>query len=260
VRHSFLAIAVVAIFALGCEVAPKNEGALAQARSAVAQAEADPNVARYAATELDRARKLLMNAEGAPSRTAAHYAYLATQLARIAEQRAHEQVATERIQAGEAERQKILQSTRKAEARLEDLQASQTARGLVLTLNDGSFDTGRAKLSPGAQRSLEQVVSFLEQNPERSVQIEGFTDSDGTNDYNLELSQSRADAVAMVILRRGVDAGRVRAMGYGEMFPVASNTSDGSRQLNRRVEVIVSNDDRAIPARAIPARAMSGSP
>ena len=76
----------------GCETQPKDDSTLLQARGAVTQAEADPNVAKYAATELDRARKLLVNAEGAAKEkgagnvTAAHYAYLATQMARIAEQ------------------------------------------------------------------------------------------------------------------------------------------------------------------------------
>ena len=287
-KHTYLAIAAAAIFAWGCETAPKDDGALAEARSAVQQAEANPNVTRYAATELDRARKLLTNAEGAAqdkgagNQTAAHYAYLATQVARIAEQRAHAQVATERIKAGEVERQKILLTARETEAdraqaaaaqarnetlnvqaekerlaaQLEDLQASQTSRGIVLTLDDVLFDTGKAQLKAGAQRSIDQIASFLEQHPERSVQIEGFTDSQGSNDYNLELSQKRADAVAMAIMQRGVDAQRVRAMGYGEQFPVASNTNAGSRQLNRRVEIIVSNDERAIPGRA----AASGSP
>jgi outer membrane protein OmpA-like peptidoglycan-associated protein len=286
-KHTYLAIAAAAIFASGCETAPKDEGALAEARNAVAKAQADPNVTRYAATELDRAQKLLTNAEaaaddsGAADQTAAHYAYLATQVARIAEQRAHAQVAAERIKAGEVERQKILLSARETEvqraraealnaqsqvaqaqaareqlaAQLEDLQASQTDRGIVLTLDDVLFDTGRAELKAGAQRSLDQIASFLEQNPERSVQIEGFTDSQGPDDYNLELSQKRADAVAMAIMQRGVEAQRVRAMGYGEKFPVASNTSAGSRQMNRRVEIIVSNDDGAIPGRTA-----SGSP
>jgi outer membrane protein OmpA-like peptidoglycan-associated protein len=204
-------------------------------------------------------------------------------MARISEQRAHEQVARERIKAGETERQQILLSARESEAQqarsaardaqaaaqsaqaqiaqaqaekerlaaeLENLQASQTSRGIVLTLDDVLFDTGRSELKPGAQRSIEQIAAFLGEHPERSVQIEGFTDSQGSNDYNLELSQRRADAVAMAIIQRGVDAQRVRAMGYGEEFPVASNANAGSRQLNRRVEVIVSNDERAIPSRS----------
>ena len=284
-----VAVASVLLGLAGCETAPDSSALLEQARTAVSQAEADPNVTKYSPTELDRARKLLINAEGAAKekgandKTASHYAYLTTQMARIAEQRAHEQVAMARIKAGETERQKILLSARENEAnqavaqaqaaqadaqalrsqaaqaqaenqrlaaQLENMQASQTSRGIVLTLDDVLFDTGKAQLKPGAQRSIEQIAAFLNENPERRVQVEGFTDSQGPNEYNLELSQSRADAVAMAIIQRGIDAQRVRALGYGEEFPVASNTSPGSRQLNRRVEIIVSNGEAAIPGRA----------
>jgi len=251
----------------GCETAPESDAVLEQARHAVAQAEADPNVSKFAPAELERARKLLVNAEGAArekgarNETAAHYAYLTTQMARIAGQRALEQVALRRIKAGETERQKILLSAHENEpdqalaqtraVRLEGMQASRTSRGIVLTLDDVLFDTGTARLKSGAQRSLDQIAAFLDENPERRVQIEGFTDSEGTNDYNIELSQSRADAVAMAIIQRGIDAQRVRALGYGEEFPVASNANAGSRQLNRRVEVILSNGDQVIPGRVI---------
>jgi outer membrane protein OmpA-like peptidoglycan-associated protein len=259
----------------GCETAPETSGVLDAARSAVSAAESDPNVTKYAATELDRARKLLVNAEGAAKEkgakdeTTAHYAYLATQMARISQQRAQEQVATARVKAGESERQKILLMARESEvdaakaqvsqaqaesqrlsALLENMQASQTPRGIVLTLDDVLFDTGKAQLKSGAHRSIEQIASFLKENPDRRVQVEGFTDSQGADDYNLELSQSRADSVAMAIIQRGVDAQRVRALGYGEGYPVASNASASSRQLNRRVEIIVSNDNSAIPSRA----------
>jgi len=288
ISNAFIFASIVAALA-GCETKPADDGLLVQARAAIAQAEADPNVTKYAPTELDRARKLLINAEGAAKEKGAtnvntsHYAYLATQTAHVAEQRAHEQVAGARLKAGEVERQKILLSARENEtqqaqavatqarnelqnaqaetaqaqqeaqrlaAQLENVQASQTDRGLVLTLDDVLFDTGRAQLKPGSQRSLEQIAAFLNEHPERNVQIEGFTDNQGPDDYNIELSQSRADAVAMAIIRRGIDAQRVRAMGYGEEFPVASNDNSGSRQLNRRVEIIVSKDDKAIPARS----------
>ncbi len=296
-KHTTAISAVLVTCALAglaaCETAPENSALLAQAREAVARAEADPNVIKYAPTELDRARKLLVNAEGsakergATDEVASHYAYLATQVARISEQRAQEQMAVARIKAGETERQQILLSARENEAdralaqarnaqsqaeqarneaqnaqalvaqaqaesrRLSDeLQAAQTSRGIVLTLDDVLFDTGKAQLKAGAQRSIDQIAAFLAENPERRVQVEGFTDSQGANEYNLELSQSRADAVAMAIIQRGVDAQRVRALGYGEEFPVASNSSAGSRQLNRRVEIVVSNGDAAIPARA----------
>jgi outer membrane protein OmpA-like peptidoglycan-associated protein len=290
-KHSLISSVAIASTLLGlaaCETAPVTSGLLEEARSSVAAAESDPNVGKYAPTELDRARKLLINAEssakdkGAKDKTAAHYAYLATQMARISQQRAQEQVATAQVKAGETERQKILLSARESEANqaiaqarsaqtqaeqarndavaaqaesqrlaseLEHLKASQTSRGIVLTLDDVLFDTGKAQLKPGAQRSIEQIVAFLNENPERRVQVEGFTDSQGTDEFNLELSQSRADAVAMALIQRGVEAQRVRALGYGEGFPVASNTSAGSRQLNRRVEIIVSNDNSEIPGR-----------
>jgi len=282
-RTSICAAAVAATLLglTGCETSPKADPLLEQARATVAQAEANPDVVKYASTELDRARKLLINAEasakskGAADKNTAHYAYLSTQMAHIAEQRAHEQSAVARIKAGETERQQILLSARESEAdravaqartaqsqaeqsqaesqrlakELENMQASQTARGIVLTLDDVLFDTGKAQLKSGAQRSIDQIAAFLNENPDRHIQIEGFTDSQGPNEYNLELSQSRADAVAAAIIQRGIDAQRVRALGYGEEFPVASNENSGSRQLNRRVEIIVSNGDKAIPGR-----------
>jgi outer membrane protein OmpA-like peptidoglycan-associated protein len=288
-KRILIAGAAASLLALaGCASAPETGAALEQARTAVSQAESNPNVSKYAPTELDRARKLLINAEGAAKekgakdKSTAHYAYLATQMARISEQRAQEQVAVAQIKTGEVERQKILLSARENEAnqalaqartaqsqaeqargeaqsaqaesqrlaaQLENLQAQQTSRGIVLTLDDVLFDTGKAQLKSGAQRSIEQIAAFLSENPERRVQVEGFTDSQGTDEFNLELSQKRADAVAMAIMRRGIDSQRVRALGYGEEFPVASNTAAGSRQLNRRVEIIVSNGGDDIPSR-----------
>jgi outer membrane protein OmpA-like peptidoglycan-associated protein len=285
-------VAATLLSLAACETAPKDTPLLAHAREAVNHAESDPNVAKYAPTELDRARKLLINAEGsakekgAHDKVASHYAYLATQVARVAEQRAHEQLAIARVKAGETERQQILLTAREGEAsraivearaaqaaaerargeaqnaqsqvvqaqeesrRLAgELQAAQTNRGIVLTLGDVLFDTGQAELKPGAQRPIEQIATFLNENPERSVQVEGFTDSQGADEYNQMLSQRRADAVARAIIQRGIDAQRVRAMGYGEEFPKAGNDSAGSRQLNRRVEIVVSNGDAAIPAR-----------
>jgi outer membrane protein OmpA-like peptidoglycan-associated protein len=291
-----LAAAVSAALTISaCETAPKVSPAVEQARAAVDAAAADPNVAKYAPKELERARNLLTNAEGNAKEkgtkdpNTAHYAYLATQVAHIAEQRAHELVAMDRVKAGEGERQKILLAARENEAQsamsqarqaqaaaeqarneaqnaqselaaaqaesqrlaseLQNVKTAQTSRGLVLTLQDVLFDTGRSELKPGARRTLDQIAQFLNEHPERRVQVEGFTDSQGANDYNMELSQSRADAVASAIIQRGIDAQRVRALGFGEEFPVASNASAGSRQLNRRVEIIVGNENQTIPER-----------
>src|SRR5262249_12471692 len=82
----------------------------------------------------------------------------------------------------------------------------QTERGLVLTLEDGTFDKDLAVIKPGARRGLDQLAKFLHDNPGRRVQIEAFTDGEGSSVYNLELSQDRADAGAMAVINRGVEA------------------------------------------------------
>lgn len=290
---AWLASSAIIVGLAGCASAPKESPVLSQAREAVNQAESDPNVSKYAPTELQRARASLGNAEanakkkGVNDPLALHDAYTATLLARIAEQRAHEQLAVARIKAGETERQQILLSARENEANravsqardaqaaaeqarneaqdaqsraaqaqeesrrlASELQAAQTQRGLVLTLGDVLFDTGRAELKPGAERAIDKLTSFLSENPERKVQVEGFTDSQGSEDYNQQLSQRRADAVASAIIQRGIESQRVRTRGYGEEFPVAGNDNAGSRQQNRRVEVVISNGDQPVPERA----------
>jgi outer membrane protein OmpA-like peptidoglycan-associated protein len=114
---------------------------------------------------------------------------------------------------------------------------------LVLTLGDVLFDTGRAELNPGAGRKLDQLAQFLSEHKERRVQIDGFTDSIGSDSYNEELSRRRADAVKSALLVRGIDSSRISTQGYGKAFPVANNTDSGGRQLNRRVEVVIGGDN-----------------
>jgi len=129
----------------------------------------------------------------------------------------------------------------------------QTERGLVLTLEDATFDSDRAIIKPAARQGLDLLAKFLQENPGRRVQIEAFTDAEGSSVYNLELSQDRADAVALAVIDRGVDAARVRAIGWGERYPVAKGDSDESRQRNRRVEITVSKGDAAVPVRVVSA-------
>jgi outer membrane protein OmpA-like peptidoglycan-associated protein len=155
-----------------------------------------------------------------------------------------------------AQAEKAEQARREAEARareaektkadveqflkdLSELQAKQTERGIVLTLSDVLFAFGRADLSPGAVRNVDKLASFLEKHPERNVLIEGHTDSIGSDEFNLVLSQRRADAVKDVLLAKGISPDRILTKGYGKQFPVASNDTDSGRQLNRRVEVVI---------------------
>jgi len=135
------------------------------------------------------------------------------------------------------------QEAARVQAELDALKATPTPRGMVLTLGDVLFDTGKAELKPGASRNLEQLAQFLAEHPQRRVQVDGFTDSIGTDSYNLELSQRRADAVREALIARGVDASRIGTEGYGKGYPVASNSDSGGRQLNRRVEVVIGPDN-----------------
>jgi outer membrane protein OmpA-like peptidoglycan-associated protein len=128
---------------------------------------------------------------------------------------------------------------------IDALQARPTDRGLVLTLGDVLFATGRAELKSGAVGNLDRLVAFLGKYPGRNVVIEGYTDSVGGDDYNLGLSQRRADAVRSYLTGQGVAVARLTSTGKGEGSPVADNDSASGRQQNRRVEVIIDNPPMA---------------
>jgi outer membrane protein OmpA-like peptidoglycan-associated protein len=251
-----------------CASTPQPNPALETARAAVQSAQADPNVSKYAALDLESAKKDLEIAEGA----AMHHkdaeivqpAYLATQTARLAQVRAAAKADDARVAAGQVERDRIQLAARTREvqnaklattaataesarlqAEVDALKAKPTDRGLVLTLGDVLFDTGKAELNSGAARKLDQLAQFLTDHPDRRLQIDGFTDSVGTDSYNLDLSQRRADAVKMALLTRGIDPSRIGTQGYGKAFPVANNTDSGGRQLNRRVEVVIGGDNNS---------------
>jgi outer membrane protein OmpA-like peptidoglycan-associated protein len=269
-----------ALVLYACASAPPIDPVLEGARATVAQAEADPNANQYAALDLDSAKKDLDMAEAAAAnhRPAEidQPAYLATQLARIAMARGAAMAADAKVAAGQAERDRIqlaarerevqyanqqvaaansevaaansardqaAEETARLQAQVEQLKATQTPRGLVLTLGDVLFNTGRAELNPGAGRKLDQLAQFLNQHPDRRIEIDGFTDSVGPDDYNQDLSQRRADAVKAALLSRGIDGSRITTQGFGKSFPVASNNDSGGRQLNRRVEVVIGGDN-----------------
>jgi outer membrane protein OmpA-like peptidoglycan-associated protein len=132
---------------------------------------------------------------------------------------------------------------------LQDLQAKQTDRGMVLTLGDVLFETGRADLRSGADRTVSQLASFMQQNPDRTVEITGFTDSTGSVEFNQELSERRAEAVRQALTRYGISPQRVVTRGLGPALPVASNNTAGGRQQNRRVEITISDEKGSIPPR-----------
>ena len=124
---------------------------------------------------------------------------------------------------------------------MQDLQAQQTQRGLMVTLGDYLFETGRADLKPGATRNLDGLVRVLRDDPDATMEIDGHTDAVGNHDYNVDLSLRRAGAVKDYLVSQGIDPRRVSTQGLGPDYPVASNNTEAGRQQNRRVEVIVAD-------------------
>jgi outer membrane protein OmpA-like peptidoglycan-associated protein len=122
------------------------------------------------------------------------------------------------------------------------LQARPTDRGLVLTLGDTLFATGKSELKSGSAANLDRLTAFMNEYPKRTALIEGFTDSMGSEDSNQALSQRRAESVKRYLVGQGVEPARLNASGRGENSPVADNESAAGRQQNRRVEVVISQD------------------
>jgi outer membrane protein OmpA-like peptidoglycan-associated protein len=122
------------------------------------------------------------------------------------------------------------------------LATSETARGLIVNMSDVLFDTGKYTLKPSAQISLAKVAGILEAYPGLKVQVEGYTDSTGTPEFNQTLSQNRAQAVRDFLVSQGVSPNNITSQGFGEADPVADNTSASGRAQNRRVNMVVSGD------------------
>jgi outer membrane protein OmpA-like peptidoglycan-associated protein len=279
-KTKFLIGVGVALAMAGCASTPKSNEALESARSIVQAAEADPHAAKYAPVDLQAAKSDLAVADAAFMRHdepgIAQPAYLAAQNARLAQLRGAAKADDARVAAGQAERDSIVlaartsqvdsanratddakiardqatQNAARLQAEVDALKAKPTDRGLVLTLGDVLFETGSSTLSSGAGRNMDRLVQFLTDHSERLVQIDGFTDSIGTDSFNQDLSQHRADAVRYQLVSRGISSARIATQGYGKAYPVASNSESSGRQLNRRVEVVIGADNgTAIAAR-----------
>ena len=120
------------------------------------------------------------------------------------------------------------------------LETRETARGLIVNLSDVLFDTARAELKPGAREKLARVSGILVSHPGLRMEIEGHTDSVGTDEYNQHLSERRAESVRSYLVSQNISPGAVTSTGLGEARPVATNDTAAGRQQNRRVELIVS--------------------
>ena len=120
------------------------------------------------------------------------------------------------------------------------LETRETQRGLIVNISDVLFDFNKYTLKPGAREKLAKVSGILLAYPGLKIQLEGHTDSIGTDEYNMKLSEQRAGAVSEYLTAQGVPATSLSAIGLGKSSPVASNDTDAGRQQNRRVEMVVS--------------------
>jgi len=120
---------------------------------------------------------------------------------------------------------------------------------MVITLNDVLFSTNRSQLASGGMRNVQKLADFLAQYPQQKVLVEGYTDSIGSDSFNQELSDRRAYAVRTALMDMAISSDRIATRGYGETFPVADNNTAASRQLNRRVEIILSDENGNIISR-----------
>jgi outer membrane protein OmpA-like peptidoglycan-associated protein len=184
------------------------------------------NQAQQAQLEAERSRAMQAQADADRARAEAESA--------VAQARAAE--ATKSATDANAVREKL-------RAQLNSVLAtSESARGLIVNMSDVLFDTGRYTLKPGTQISLAKVAGILQAYPGLKLQVEGYTDSVGGDEYNQKLSENRADAVRDFLVTQGVQQDNISATGYGKAKPVADNSTAGGRAQNRRVNLVVSGD------------------
>ncbi len=229
---------------------------ITEARGAVERAEdarivslrkqaADHAQAQVAAKEQAQADAAQAQSQAAQSQAVAVNAQLDAQQAQAAKAQADAATAAAQATAAEAnQRAKEANAVReKLRAQLNSVLAtSESARGLIVNMSDVLFDTGKYTLKPGTQISLAKVAGILEAYPGLKVQVEGYTDSTGSDDLNQKLSESRALAVKDFLVSQGVSQGSISSEGFGKTDPVATNDTASGRAENRRVNLVVSGD------------------
>jgi outer membrane protein OmpA-like peptidoglycan-associated protein len=265
VRNDLILLLAAGSVLAGCSSAPTPNSNLDAAATLYNQASSDPLVVKDAPLELQQAREALSRSQdlwqnNEDKASVDHYAYLAARRAELAQQTAKLKEAQAQIANADATRAQALLAVRAVEAenarneanqlqqQLAALRANQANAGVVLTLRDILFDVNGTELKPGAYDTIRQIAAFLKQHPERTVTIDGFTDSTGNPDHNIRLSELRAEAVRNALLQEGVPPEHVIARGMGASEPVASNATVAGRQFNRRVRVAISDSSGRMPA------------
>ena len=254
----------VSIFACSllasCASVPPDNPKLDQAYSDYNAASQDNTIQQAAPEQLQKASTALAKADdllkkGAPASDVEHYAYLARKRVAIAKQKAEADVIQQKIKQSGAQRDKLMLEAKQEKinqlreqlSRLKSLKAKKTDRGLVLTLGSVLFDLNKSTLKPGAMKSVEKLSEFMKNDPKRNVMIEGYTDSTGSPEYNKRLSRRRAESVRDALVTDGINPQRIVTKGYGADYAVASNKTAAGRQENRRVEIVISDQNGSFP-------------
>ncbi len=223
------------------EAQEKAEGdaRAAQLLATQAQAQSDEDARRRAEAEAAQAEA---QRQQAVARAQQEQAQADAEAARLAaDDAAHQREVAER------QRQEAVQQKEEMRARLlaqlnQVLQTRDTARGLIVSMPDVLFDFNKYTLKPEARERLARVSGIVLAYPDLKLQIEGYTDAIGSEEYNQTLSEKRAAAVRDYLVSSGVSMNNVAAQGLGKADPVADNSTASGRKLNRRVEMIVSGD------------------
>lgn len=230
---------------------------LEQARSSYSSLQTDPESVKVAALETKDAGEALEKAERAfrdkeDEKKVDQLAYLANKRIELAQQTIALRTTEQNLEKSGAQRAQARLEARDAQIKQlqNSLNAKQTERGTLVTFGDVLFDLNRAELKPGGMHNITKLAQFLQENPDRKVIVEGYTDSTGSADYNQGLSERRANSVRAALVRQGVGPERIVAQGYGKEYPVASNSDSSGRAMNRRVEVTISNDNKPVAPRS----------
>ncbi len=225
-----------------------KEEQLAAQRAAAEQAQANAQTAeaQRAAAEQAQQQAQAAAAQAAQDKAAADAARAAAlqqqQQAQADAERARQAAAQADAQRQQAEAEKAQMREKLMQQLNTVLETRETARGLIVNINDVLFDFNKYTLKPGAREKMAKVSGILLAYPGLKLQLEGHTDSVGSDDYNLTLSQKRADAVRDFLTEEGVPLENISAVGLGKADPVASNDTAAGRQQNRRVELVVSGE------------------
>jgi outer membrane protein OmpA-like peptidoglycan-associated protein len=215
------------------------QAAKAQAESDTAKARADTADAQSATTQA----KSDMADSQASSANALSAAQADAEQSRLAAQQAQ-------ASAQQSETDKAALRTRLSEQLNSILQTRDSARGLIVSMSDVLFDTGKYSLKPGAREKLAKVAGILLAYPGLNIEVGGYTDNVGSDEMNQTLSENRAGSVRDYLVQQGVLTNSVSARGFGNTLPVASNDNSTGRQQNRRVELLVSGEAIGNPVNA----------